>query len=213
MLDDTSAPARRQKQIPVRLTTCQAGCGATVAYRTNAKVSCAACKVSRKRESMRLAAERQRRKHGIPQIKGTLIDCAICARPFERSQIRSKYCPSCAPEHYAEKSRQFAKAKHATQEGKDYLNAWFRNKRRTDPAWAINASMSTLIHRCLKGGKAGRSWTTLVPYSLADLVRHLERQFTGRMSWKNRGKWHVDHIQALSSFKFASAEDPEFQAA
>jgi hypothetical protein len=33
------------------------------------------------------------------------------------------------------------------------------------------------------------------------------------MSWDNVGKWHIDHIIPLSSFRFTSMDDPEFRAA
>ena len=31
------------------------------------------------------------------------------------------------------------------------------------------------------------------------------------MSWNNYGKWHVDHIIPISSFKFESIHDVEFK--
>jgi hypothetical protein len=33
------------------------------------------------------------------------------------------------------------------------------------------------------------------------------------MTWENRDRWQIDHIIPLSSFKYESAEDPEFKAA
>ena len=70
------------------------------------------------------------------------------------------------------------------------------------------------MHRALKGGKAGRSWQALVPYSLEELVAHLERQFTKGMTWENYGPaWHIDHIRPLSSFSFTTPECPGFQEA
>jgi Uri superfamily endonuclease len=73
--------------------------------------------------------------------------------------------------------------------------------------------MSAGVKDSLRDGKNGRSWEALVGYTVRELMQHLERQFVKTMSWSNRHKWHIDHIQPLASFTFTSAEDPEFQAA
>jgi len=31
------------------------------------------------------------------------------------------------------------------------------------------------------------------------LKKHIEKQFTKGMSWKNQGDWHIDHIMPLAS--------------
>lgn len=31
------------------------------------------------------------------------------------------------------------------------------------------------------------------------------------MSWENYGKWHVDHIQPITSFKFEDTNDDDFK--
>lgn len=82
---------------------------------------------------------------------------------------------------------------------------------------AISKRMSNAILISLKrqrvGGKGGRSWAHLVPYSLQELIAHIERQFTRGMTWQNWGPyWHLDHIIPVSSFKFTSADCAEFRA-
>jgi hypothetical protein len=52
----------------------------------------------------------------------------------------------------------------------------------------------------------------LVGYSVSDLAAHIERQFTRGMSWKNMGRWHIDHILPKSMFAYRSQEDPAFKA-
>lgn len=34
--------------------------------------------------------------------------------------------------------------------------------------------------------------------SLVDLIKHIESKFSDGMTWKNHGKWHVDHIFPIS---------------
>ena len=49
-------------------------------------------------------------------------------------------------------------------------------------------------------------------YSIEELARHLERQFSEGMTWDNYGRlWHVDHILPSSSFHFERADDPDFK--
>src|SRR3546814_15684157 len=73
--------------------------------------------------------------------------------------------------------------------------------------------MSAGVKSSLGDGKNGRSWETLVGYTVADLMAHLERQFLPGMSWDNRGEWHIDHIRPLCSFEFTSPDDPHFSEA
>lgn len=76
----------------------------------------------------------------------------------------------------------------------------------------IARNFSTSICHALKGSKAERHWETLVPYNLAQLRQHLEKQFIPPMSWNNYGTyWEVDHIIPQNIFNFTSSEDHEFQ--
>lgn len=112
-----------------------------------------------------------------------------------------------------ERARRTSARKHATEEGRRYNNEWTAKRRREDPAWKVSAHMRVMIGRGIGKGKAGRSWREFVPYTLEDLMTHLERQFLPGMTWENRGKWHVDHIVPLSSFEFTSPDDADFKAA
>jgi len=73
--------------------------------------------------------------------------------------------------------------------------------------------MSTGILISLKGTtKKGRSWQTLVGYTIDQLKRHLESKFQKEMSWKNHGTfWHIDHIIPKSVFNFETPEDIDFK--
>jgi hypothetical protein len=82
-----------------------------------------------------------------------------------------------------------------------------------DPATRLNSLMSGAVKRGLSAGKMGRSWKDLVDFSIPELKRHLERQFTCGMNWKNMGEWHIDHRVPLAAFEFSKAEDDDFKAA
>lgn len=132
----------------------------------------------------------------------------------------------------------YAKNKERIKEGhKDYgkmwreknsekIAAWLMNNRqkirdqsriyavlkRKNPRYRIDASMASMIWQSLKGIKAGRKWEALVGYTLKDLIEHLEKRFTDKMSWKNYGPyWHVDHIKPRILFSYVFPEDKEFK--
>ncbi len=74
-------------------------------------------------------------------------------------------------------------------------------RRRLNGTSRLHDTIGSAICVALKGRKAGRKWESIVGYTLANLVRHLERQFAPEMSWENYGRvWHVDHIVPLACF-------------
>jgi hypothetical protein len=81
------------------------------------------------------------------------------------------------------------------------------------PSRRIRTYFTSAICHSLKGTtKGGKSWETILGYSTADLIAHLERQFTKGMTWDNYGEWHVDHIVPVASFAITSAQDDTFKA-
>ncbi len=59
--------------------------------------------------------------------------------------------------------------------------------------------------------KNGQHWEDLVGYPLADLMKHLEKQFANGMTWENYGKWHIDHIIPISAFNFTLPKHLDFR--
>lgn len=52
----------------------------------------------------------------------------------------------------------------------------------------------------------------ILGYTVEQLRRHIERQFTKGMTWANMGQWHIDHITAIKHFKITGPDCPEFRA-
>lgn len=72
--------------------------------------------------------------------------------------------------------------------------------------------MSANIREALTTAKAGRKWESLVGYTVADLMVHLEKQFQEGMSWENYGPvWHVDHYIPKSAFNYSQPEHIDFK--
>jgi hypothetical protein len=87
----------------------------------------------------------------------------------------------------------------------------------TDVCYLLSQRVRSRIVSALRSASAGkksrRRWQELFGYTVDELRVHLERQFVKGMSWRNRERWHIDHILPLSSFRFESVDDPEFKAA
>lgn len=214
MLREADTPKRVVSQAPLKMGQCHAGCGKTITYRTTPRVSCEECKPSRKRASSAAAMERQRRKRGVPEVKGRTIRCKGCdCEVVLNRNATAKYCPTCYLVQNGKEARQRSERRRSTAEGRSAHNEWARRHRQKSPRFRLACHMRTMIHRGLGSGKAGRSWREFVPYTLDDLVRHLERQFLPGMTWANQGSWHIDHITPLRLFSYTAPADADFQAA
>jgi hypothetical protein len=156
---------------------------------------------------------------GHPQYKGAeiTIKCEQCGK--ERSDQRSQIVGS---HHFCSK-RCANKWNGERNRGEDN-SRWLggpkgeKARRALNPTNRLNDTMSEHIRAALAGGKAGRSWESLVGYRLEELIAHIESLFTEGMNWSNRGvskrngprRWTIDHKRPQSSFSFTTPEDPEF---
>ena len=208
-----NSPRGCAAQAPLKSTSCLGGCGKIVRYKTNPRTYCSECKLRVRRERSRVAMEKVRRDRGVAAVKGTSIHCVKCARPFVRNGIRARYCDQCKRSINLQTARASSKARWASVEGRLAQNEWFKEYRKRNPTFRVSRHMTVMIGRSLKSGKQGRGWKSFVPYTLDELMRHLERQFLPGMGWDNKGEWHIDHIRPISSFQFDGPSDPAFREA
>lgn len=153
-------------------------------------------------EGLRRYKAAQRASTGTVAV-GTLLTCKLCKTEFSKEHKRQFYCPVCM----VLCAKDALPANRARQS--KYQAARNKRKRESDASFAIRERMSAQVNLALRGKKAGQSWESIVGYTLADLMVHLERQFLPGMTWANRADWHIDHIVPLTSFTFTAANDPE----
>lgn len=211
---ETVKPKRTVSQAPIKFTTCHGGCGTQVEYRTTPRVYCPPCKVETVRAAARVSMEKQRRKRGVPQVKGRAIRCELCNTEviLERN-AGAKRCPPCAAAKVLDRARKVARSRTGTADGWKYATAWEKRRKAEDPAFAMKTRISKYMATSLRRGKGGRKWQDLVGYTLADLMIHLEKQFLPGMTWDNRGEWHIDHVRPLCSYEFQTPDCPQFREA
>lgn len=192
-------------------------CGSAVFGRTKHKQLCEGCKRSRKLESYKSAAERQRRKKGIKKVKGESFACEACGQDYvATSKSRQKWCPDCKPQKDLERAREQSRLRGENPERREKFNQWYRERAKNDPLVALSRMMRALMYRELgrKKDTDRCSWYELVGYTASELKEHLERQFLPGMTWENRGAngWHIDHVVPIASFNYDSPDHADFKA-
>ena len=89
--------------------------------------------------------------------------------------------------------------------------AKFQRDYRKDTQHQLSNALSSAVYVSLRKGKKGRHWEVLVGYTVAILMKHVEKMFTEGMSWDNYGKWHIDHIIPRVAFHYTSTDDIDFK--
>lgn len=84
----------------------------------------------------------------------------------------------------------------------------YRKKYHTDSNIKTRLLLRSRLLGALKGAVRSQSMMDLIGCSIVECRAHLEKQFTEGMSWKNQGKWHIDHKRPCASFDLT---DPEQQ--
>ena len=91
------------------------------------------------------------------------------------------------------------------------MRALVARKRATDIQYRVKTAVSRQI--AYHVGKGGSSTSRLLldrcGYTVAELMAHLEKQFTKGMHWGNYGRdgWHIDHIVPACSFDLTAASE------
>jgi len=87
-----------------------------------------------------------------------------------------------------------------------------RNRKVNDPLYKLVANFRTAIWTVLKENRVDKnqSYFDVLQYTPEQLIVHLEKQFTERITWENYGEWHVDHKLPISSFNIQEMGDSEF---
>lgn len=202
---------RKPRQFP-RPATC-VDCGAAysqvcAAFGGEPNIRCADC--AKVRHRVRDAA--RRRAKSPPRA---VVGCVDCKADFVQHRGYHLRCRACADarasKRRAERSAAVRNDPAFVDAKRKYQREYARNKRRNDPAYKLRSIMSGSVKR--HGTKKPASWLKLMPYTLEELMAHLERQFSSRMKWSNHGTlWEIDHIIPISSFNITGVDCPDFKA-
>jgi len=79
-------------------------------------------------------------------------------------------------------------------------------RKHSDVGYRLICNYRTRIYKAVKGIEKPKKTIELIGCSVEELKDHLEKQFKPGMSWKNYGKWHIDHIRPCSSYDLLDIE-------
>lgn len=107
---------------------------------------------------------------------------------------------------YYQANREKIRARQAAQK---------RSQPKSEREILTNRIRSAICQTLKKRGsqKAGRSWTSLVGYTVEEMVAHLKRTLPAGWTWQDYldGKMHLDHIIPIKVFNFRSSDDHDFK--
>jgi hypothetical protein len=99
-------------------------------------------------------------------------------------------------------------AKKARMKRRDKFNKYIRNRLKTDINFKLRKTIRARIRLALKNDKKrSKTLKLLGVNNIITAKKHLEKLFKPRMTWKNHGKWHIDHIIPCSSFDLTKASE------
>jgi hypothetical protein len=148
---------------------------------------------------------------------GNCVECTLNIfnkRPYEPTPEQQERYRQRNKEYQRQRRSKMTdqERKEESQKRSPYILQYVNARRDADSGFKLRMNLRHRIWSALQASKASKSGgiQQLVGCSAADLMKHLETQFTDGMSWDNYGRdgWHIDHIRPCASFDLS---DPKQQ--
>lgn len=94
-----------------------------------------------------------------------------------------------------------------------YNREHIKKRREENVSLRVGHQIGCMVRKSLKSGKNGDKTFSVLGYTLWELEKHLENNFTQGMAWDNYGEWHIDHKIPLCAFNITSVGDVDFRRA
>lgn len=88
-----------------------------------------------------------------------------------------------------------------------YQREWARKKIKLDLNFRIKKNLRCRIWSVLNGIYKSKRTEQLLGCTIDELKNYLSNKFQSGMSWKNYGKWHIDHIKPCDAFDLTKEEE------
>lgn len=134
--------------------------------------------------------------------------CEILKNHKEIQKKKGKYKKKQRHEYYVKNRINILKrCKKYSKQHKQQINQYKRNRQKIDINFKLACYLRHRIWSALKRNVKSVSTIKLLGCSIEQLKKYLEKQFKPGMTWKNYGKWHIDHIRPCSSFNLSKASE------
>ena len=134
--------------------------------------------------------------------KGKTKWCLECYNSYKRDYNTKKK----ADPEYVKKQQQ--KQRDWWEKNREWGNQRQREYREGNANFKLSNALRARVKYALLGCVKADSTFSLLGCSPNEWKAHLEKQFTGQMSWDNYGThWEVDHITPVSHFDLTNEEE------
>lgn len=105
--------------------------------------------------------------------------------------------------------RRLAQARASRLRNPQYQLDYKKRRRRESLQVRFAEAMRLVVWRAVSraGGIKSDHALKLIGCTIPALIAHLESLFLPGMSWKERSRWHVDHVRPLASYDLTKPED------
>lgn len=131
-----------------------------------------------------------------------------------RENNELKYNETIEKWRKTDRGKECIKKQNVSEKHKESIRKSHLNRIYNDPHYKLKCNISNLVRLKLHSrlySKNGKTTFSFLPYTIDDLIRHLEKLFKTGMSWTNYGEWHIDHIRPDCKFDYKNVEDEGFQ--
>lgn len=149
-------------------------------------------------------------KHGRLHYRAKCPDCRA-DRGYKRPNKFNARCLDCQTKKMRTSITQESRKKHS--EAMKGRKAWNRSSC-SDAQRKIRRNLSSLMSKRLRKRQTNSNYKTKfngLGYTIEELMKHLELQFSQGMTWDNYGEWEIDHKTPDTWFSYSSIEDSDFK--
>jgi hypothetical protein len=134
---------------------------------------------------------------------GHCSECKICSKQRNKDVWNNYY--SKHKEKILEKNKAYNKDYRIRY--KSRRNKLKINRYHTDIIFKLSSNLRGRITSAIKRNQKSGSAIKDLGCSITEFKQYIEDKFLPGMTWKNHGKWHLDHIRPISSFDLSDRKD------
>jgi hypothetical protein len=160
-----------------------------------------------------MTADKEIEENDVPNL--ALVDFSEYEHLFENTHshlpafdlINSELGLKGKEYYYSHKEQKKIHDKTYRRKHRNEINEKNKLRCRTNINYRLAHTLRIRVWKVLKGINKSKSTLELLGCSIEQLKDHLEKQFTGGMSFNNYGKWHIDHKRPCASFNLSKKSE------